>query len=421
MLVGFLLLLSGLLIGAGFALVLRDWVQKKRLSFLPRQPAQGRAAVAEEAEITIARTNSLRTEVDAAAPTSISQSSASDDVVTTAFRELPSFEARCVEPIAPAFAPRPPTKPADVAPMQIEEMETEGPVHQETEAALPTQVIRVTSWSSVRSRVLRALERAQARSSSEGLEIITAGQPLDAEAEEDAPGATFPIRLAGREAGRLSVELDLDGDLSARLTMPGEHAPAESQLYRRLAPDRQADADIDQLVAECLAPVLARAAAATTRPRVRVAANIERSPLLAPPAAEPEAEAVSERAWLETAPTLSAALRAMNGAFAQVATRLIEIGKPQWDEVHLRHRQTLALVVEGEDAARVHVERLAHEFEISVASIDSDGGAGGREIGRRRRVPTDGITVQALAELIAACVWPTIARIRGRSTSARPT
>jgi hypothetical protein len=34
------------------------------------------------------------------------------------------------------------------------------------------------------------------------------------------------------------------------------------------------------------------------------------------------------------------------------------------------------------------------------------------DLGRRRRIPIDGMTTHALAEIIASCAWPAIARFK---------
>jgi hypothetical protein len=34
------------------------------------------------------------------------------------------------------------------------------------------------------------------------------------------------------------------------------------------------------------------------------------------------------------------------------------------------------------------------------------------DLGRRRRIPVDGMTIHGLAELIASCAWPAIARFK---------
>lgn len=415
MLVGLLLLLSGALIGAGAALVLRDWLQRKRMSFLPARPGQERTVPAEEAEITIARVGARSTARDSFLPQTDTQATTPEAVAMGGLRERDAMRARHVQPVAPA------PKPIPVEPARSQEPEpTVVPAADQNILATLSPAERARLWSELHVRVAHALERAQARSSARGLEIDTVRQQLSRGAGDES-GATFPVLIAEREEGWLRLELDFDGYLSARMTMLSEQAASEHSIDRRLAPGQQTDADIDRLVADCLAPLCARAAAELTR-RAKVTALNSRDldASSSSLASESGTRVASERAWLETAPALAAALRATNGAFTQVDTRLIEIGKAQWDPAQRRHRLTLALMVAGEDAARVHVDRLPHELEISLAGIDAGTEVGSKELGRRRRVPADGITVQALAELVAGCVWPTIARIRDRRSSARP-
>lgn len=427
MLVGFLLLLSGTLIGAGAALVLRDWVQRKRLSFLSARPMAARATHGDEAEITIERTSSLKTARIMGSVRTVTHAAAPRDASVTTVPVRVDLEARRVLPVASAPQPR-------FFPLELRS-EPAAPVVPYIADADKNAVVTMlpsadpaTLWSQLHGRVVRAMERVHAQPSARGIEIVAGRRPLG-RVDDDEAGATFSVLLAGQKEAWLRFAVDGEGHLEARTTMLTEQVPPGSDHEWRLAPEQQTDADIDRLVGECLAPLLARAAARAVRPRVRVAANIAPDPWpvlqAGEAAAESESESdsqlASEQAWAETAGTLNAALRATNGAFAQVATRLLEIGQPQWDPVHHRHRQTLALVVAGEDAARVHVDRLAHEFEISVVGVDASGTeTGARELARRRRVPTDGITVQALAELVAGCVWPTIARVRDRSNPIRP-
>jgi predicted methyltransferase MtxX (methanogen marker protein 4) len=66
------------------------------------------------------------------------------------------------------------------------------------------------------------------------------------------------------------------------------------------------------------------------------------------------------------------------------------------------------------DVARMHIERIGQEMEVAVGVAD----ARLADLGRRERVPVQGMTTHMLAELIASCAWPTIARFRsarGRS------
>jgi hypothetical protein len=116
----------------------------------------------------------------------------------------------------------------------------------------------------------------------------------------------------------------------------------------------------------------------------------------------------SERAWKTVEPLVLAALKATNGALAQAGARLVPLGAPGWTDEVKRHRMALSLEVGGGPAGRMHIERVAHDMEVAV-------GVGDQrliELGRRRRIPVDNMTIHALAELIASCAWPTIAHLR---------
>jgi hypothetical protein len=68
---------------------------------------------------------------------------------------------------------------------------------------------------------------------------------------------------------------------------------------------------------------------------------------------------------------------------------------------------TLSVEVGGSDAGCMHIERVAHEIEVAVGVGDQRLA----DLGRRRRLPVEGMTIHALAELIASCAWPAIARL----------
>jgi hypothetical protein len=69
---------------------------------------------------------------------------------------------------------------------------------------------------------------------------------------------------------------------------------------------------------------------------------------------------------------------------------------------------TLCVEVNGDDVARMHIERLPHEMEVAVGVREPQL----IDLGRRRRIPVEGMTIHGLAELIASCAWPAIARFR---------
>jgi len=105
---------------------------------------------------------------------------------------------------------------------------------------------------------------------------------------------------------------------------------------------------------------------------------------------------------------VGAALKATNGALAQAGARLVALAPAAWEGELRRHRMALSVEVHGDDVARMHIERLPHEMEVAVGVREPQLAA----LARRRRIPVDGMTIHALAELIASCAWPAIARFR---------
>ena len=116
----------------------------------------------------------------------------------------------------------------------------------------------------------------------------------------------------------------------------------------------------------------------------------------------------SEQAWEGVAALVAAALKATNGVLAQTGAQLIALAQAAWESELRRHRMALSVEVNGDDVARMHIERLPHEMEVAVGVREPQLAA----LARRRRVPVDGMTIHALAELIASCAWPAIARFR---------
>jgi hypothetical protein len=104
---------------------------------------------------------------------------------------------------------------------------------------------------------------------------------------------------------------------------------------------------------------------------------------------------------------VGSALRATNGAFAQAGARIVPLAPEALEEAHPR-RMTLRVEVDGSDVARMHIERLHDAMEVAVGARNMQLVA----LERRRRLPLEGMTIHALAELIAGCAWPAIAHFR---------
>jgi len=197
-------------------------------------------------------------------------------------------------------------------------------------------------------------------------------------------GAHRRVLLGEDSLGWLRLELAADGQFHATLKAHKEdHAEINATTETAAAalnPARATD-----LLSRCLEPA--------TRYATRAGGG------------DDEKQA-SERAWKTVDALVTAALKATNGALQQADARLVPITSPGWEAELKRHRMTLRLEVNGSDVARMHIERLAHEMEVAVGVPDQ------RliDLGRRRRIPVEGMTIHALAELIASCAWPTIAR-----------
>ena len=113
-------------------------------------------------------------------------------------------------------------------------------------------------------------------------------------------------------------------------------------------------------------------------------------------------------------PLVAAALRPPTAPLRRPARAWWRWLRPRGRADLRRHRMTLSVEVNGDDVARMHIERLPHEMEVAVGVREPQL----IELGRRRRIPVDGMTIHALAELIASCAWPAIARFR--EPAARP-
>lgn len=122
---------------------------------------------------------------------------------------------------------------------------------------------------------------------------------------------------------------------------------------------------------------------------------------------DPEQKA-GDHAWQAVDAVVSAALQAANGALAQAGTRFVPVEGPAWDAQTRRHRLVVAIEVFRNNVARMHIERIGEEMEVAVGVPD----ARLADLARRERVAVHGLTTHTLAETIASCAWPAIARFR---------
>src|SRR5262249_1044553 len=116
----------------------------------------------------------------------------------------------------------------------------------------------------------------------------------------------------------------------------------------------------------------------------------------------------SERRGQDVDGVIGSALKATNGALLQAGAQIVPLAPAAWEAAPRQRRMTLRVEVNGNDVAHMHIERLGHAMEVAVGVHDASLVA----LGRRRSLPVEGMTVHALAELIAGCAWPAIARFK---------
>ncbi|MBO0741114.1 MAG: hypothetical protein J2P51_06785 [Hyphomicrobiaceae bacterium] len=351
------LILSGMLIGAGMTIIWRDVRKKSRNSFTRERDARGLAN--HEVEITIARDRdpefARRSPARAAAPLAPSAMGA------------PSDRARALAGVL-AGVPGPPTQ---LAQMSVD------PSPPSAHLALERQ------WLVLQPAITGAVARTNTLIAPVRLAIGPPGEPAWSY-KNRGYGIHRRLLIGGQSVAWLRLELLTEGRLRANVKAhrddgTGLNASAEIAVAG-LDGER-----IGALLLECLKPAMAFAAH-----------QVEVGEI------EP-----SKRTWENVNGMIADALSATNGALAQAGARLIALAPAAWEDEPRPHGMALSVEVNGDDVARMHIERLPHELEVAV---------GVREplaaLGRRRRIPLDGLTVHALAELIASCAWPVIARFK---------
>jgi hypothetical protein len=186
------------------------------------------------------------------------------------------------------------------------------------------------------------------------------------------------VRIELAQDGTLLVDIKAHKDAWASINGKAS-APAEG--ITRTA--------VSDLLSGCLKPAAARA--------VQSAGN-----------GEAHVATAGDAPWQDVDALVAAALRAANGALSQTGAKLRALAPAEWDPLLRRHRMTLAVEVDAAEVARMQIERLPHEMEVAVGVRDTQM----LGLGRRRRIPIEGMTIHSLAELIAGCAWPAIARFR---------
>jgi hypothetical protein len=239
-------------------------------------------------------------------------------------------------------------------------------------------------WSALQPAIATGVERSNVLLAPVRLFIGPVGEPSWSY-KNKGYGAYRRLLMAGESLAWLRLELFADGQLRASVK-----AHREDKAAINASADMSA-ADVDgkragDLFSQCLQPAMAYAAR-----KLRDSDQEE-----------------SEQAWQSVDALVAAALKATNGALAQAGARINALAPAAWENELRHHRMALAVEVNGDDVARMHIERLPHEMEVAVGVRDPQLAA----LARRRRIPVDGMTIHALAELIASCAWPAIARFR---------
>jgi len=347
MITALILVISGVLIGAGLNIIWRDVQRRRRGGFVSAR--DGRLSTDPEIEITISRAEAPRSPQSRAMPQLVAGEPA------PAPQAAPTPDA--ARPVVNA------DKPRDSARVSLEQR-----------------------WVSLQPTIAAGVDKVNAVLAPLRLAIGASGEPSWSY-KNKGYGAHRRLLLGGESIAWLRLELDADGQLLASLKAHKEDR-TEINAAADLPAEGLSTARAADLFSQCLK------SAATFAARQRPTRD--------------DAEEASEKAWRSVDAVVVAALTATNGAFAQAGARLVPLAPAAWEAELRRHRMALSVEVNGDDVARMHIERLPHEMEVAV---------GVREphlvdLGRRRRVPVEGMTTHVLAELIASCAWPAIARCK---------
>lgn len=246
-------------------------------------------------------------------------------------------------------------------------------------------------WAKLQPKLGEAVEQVNTVLAAAGVFVGESGEP--SWSMNRGYGSYRRILVGGESLAWLRLELDADGQLHAGVKAHKEDLSAinasSSVPAAGLSTVRASD-----LLSECLKPAASLALQAAS------GGNTERW--------------ASETAWKAIDPVVTAALLAANGALAQAGARFVTFGAPAWVTDMRRHRLTVGIEVFDRDVARMLIDRIGEEIEVAVGLAD----ARLAELGRRQRIPLQGLTTHALAELIASCAWPAIAHFREMQSSA---
>jgi hypothetical protein len=246
-------------------------------------------------------------------------------------------------------------------------------------------------WATLQPVLTAAVKQVNAVLSGAGISVGAPGEP--SWSMNRGYGSYRRVMVGGESVAWLRLELGPSGQLQAGVKAHKEDLAAINASSGAPAAGLNIPRASD-LLSECLKPAASFAVQAVS------GGNTE--------------QWASEMAWRAIDPVVVAALQAANGALAQAGARFVPVAAPAWAPDLHRHRMTIAIEVLDKDVARMHIERIAEEVEIAVGLAD----ARLTDLGRRQRVPAQGMTTHALAEMIASCAWPAIAHFREEQHSA---
>jgi hypothetical protein len=246
-------------------------------------------------------------------------------------------------------------------------------------------------WAALQPVLGEAVQQVNAVLAAAGVSVGTAGQP--SWSMNRGYGSYRRILVGGDSLAWLRLELDAGGQLHAGVKAHKDDLAAIN-ASSSVPADGLNTARASDLLSECLKP------AASLAVQAAGGGNTERW--------------ASETAWKAIDPVVTAALQAANGALAQAGARFVALAPAAWAPDVGRHRLTIGIQVFDGDVARMLIERSGEEIEIAVGLPD----ARLADLGRRQRVPLQGLTTHALAEQIASCAWPAIAHFREVQPSA---
>jgi hypothetical protein len=246
-------------------------------------------------------------------------------------------------------------------------------------------------WAALQPVIGEAVQQVNAVLAAAGVSVGAPGEPSWSMSR--GYGTYRRILIGGESLAWLRLELDPAGQLHAGVKAhkddlaainANSSVPAEGLITARAS----------DLLSECLKP------AASLAVQAAGGGDTERW--------------ASGTAWAAIDPIVTAALQAANGALAQAGARFVAFAPAAWAPDVGRHRLMIGIQVFDRDVARLLVERIGEEVEIAVGLADAHLAS----LGRRQRIPLQGLTTHGLAELIASCAWPAIAHFREVQPSA---